>query len=80
MPVDVTINSLVNVIDFLFDPFQNAHVIPMLFGVPLVKAVQEPHQWASDNGNRKRNPPLHDLSEFFWLHQRSWRDTTGEKC
>jgi hypothetical protein len=59
--VDVVIEPLVNMVNLAFNPQENLLVLCVLFGVPLVKPGQTPHQGTANDGDNNRHPPIHGL-------------------
>lgn len=53
----MVVQSIVDMVNLLFDTVQNSQVLAMLFGIPLIETVQSPHQGTANNGNGDRNPP-----------------------
>lgn len=53
----MVVQSVIDMVNLLFDTIQDSQVLAMLFAVPLVEAVQSPHHGATDKGNSNRNPP-----------------------
>jgi hypothetical protein len=57
----MVVKPFVDVVYLAFNTQENLLVLCVLLCVPSIKPGQTPHQWPTNDSDKNRNPPIHDL-------------------
>jgi len=61
MVVNMVVKPFVDVVYLAFNTQENLLVLCVLLCVPFIEPGQTPHQWPTNDSDKNRNPPIHDL-------------------
>jgi hypothetical protein len=77
MPLDVVMDSIVDLFDLALDLGEHRKVFSVLVTIPFVESMQSPHQRSAYEGNSDRNGPVHlshpTISHRFSLNTSRFR-------